>query len=55
MDYQAQISDIQGAIKIKKSARQSTAILDHKLIQARTKQLKAERRDERKRAKVQQS
>ena len=52
MDYAAMIEDIKGAIKIKEAARQSTEVLHHKLTAVRTKQLKAELRDERKRAKA---
>jgi len=49
VDYEAQIADIQGAIKIKTSARQSTAVLLNKLSKVRTLQIKAEMRDQRKR------
>ena len=54
MDYEARIADIQGAIRIKTSARQSTAVLVNKLARVRTLQIKAEMRDERKRLKAKQ-
>jgi len=54
MDYEARIADIQGAIRIKTSARQSTAVLVNKLAKVRTLQIKAEMRDERKRLKAKQ-
>ena len=54
MDYVAKIEDLKGAIAIKKKAHQSTAVLDHKLIMTRTRQLQAIRRAERKSAKAKQ-
>ena len=53
MDYEAKIEDIKAAIRIKTSARQSTAVLLDKLSKVRTMQIKAEMRAERKAAKAQ--
>lgn len=51
MDYAAKIEDLQGAIRIKTSARQSTAVLVNKLSKVRTLQIKQEMRAEKKKAK----
>lgn len=48
MDYEAKISDLKGAIKIKVDNRQSTAVLINRLSQVRTLQIEKEMRDERK-------
>lgn len=52
MDYAAKIADIKSAIKLKTSARQSTAVLLNKLSKVRTLQIKAEMRNENKQLKV---
>jgi len=52
MDYDAKIADLKAAIMIKVCNRQSTAVLLNRLSKVRTLQIKAEMRDQKKRAKA---
>ena len=51
MDYGARIHDLQAAILVAKAQHRNTALLYYRLERTRTKQLKSERREEKKRAK----
>lgn len=53
MDFNARIRELQAAILVKKARHKGHALLDWRLERTRTKQLKAELREERKRAKAQ--
>ena len=53
MDYEARIREIQSAILVAKARHKGHALLDWRLERTRTKQLQAERREERKLAKAQ--